>query len=107
MTHTPRGTCSQKGLEMRLGILTGGAGEADTLDSLITQAQQTESAGFASFWLPNLPTRNYDALLVMALAARETTRVALGTAVMPTYSRHPIAMAQEAMTANAASRGRL
>src|SRR5215831_11296836 len=92
---------------MRLGIFTGGAGEADTLDSLITQAQQTEAAGFASFWLPNLPLRNYDALLVMALAGRETTRIELGTAVMPTYPRHPIAMAQEAMTANAATRGRL
>jgi 5,10-methylenetetrahydromethanopterin reductase len=92
---------------MRLGIFTGGAGETDTLDSLITQAQQAETAGFASFWLPNLPTRNYDALLVLALAGRATTRIALGTAVMPTYPRHPIAMAQEAMTANAAARGRL
>jgi F420-dependent oxidoreductase-like protein len=92
---------------MRLGIFTGGAGETDTLDTLITQAQQAETAGFASFWLPNLPTRNYDALLVMALAGRATTRIALGTAVMPTYPRHPIAMAQEAMTANAATRGRL
>jgi F420-dependent oxidoreductase-like protein len=92
---------------MRLGIFTGGAGETDTLDSLITQAQQAETAGFASFWLPNLPTRNYDALLVLALAGRATTRIELGTAVMPTYPRHPIAMAQEAMTANAATGGRL
>src|SRR5262249_56737307 len=90
---------------MRLGIITGGAGETDTLDSLITQAQQAETAGFASFWLPNLPLRNYDALLVMALAGRATTRIAFGTAVMPTYPRHPIAMGQEAMTANAAPRG--
>lgn len=92
---------------MRLGIFTGGAGEADTLDSLLTQARQAEAAGFDSFWLPNLPTRNYDALLVMALAGRETTRIELGTAVMPTYPRHPLAMAQEAMTANAAAHGRL
>jgi F420-dependent oxidoreductase-like protein len=98
---------SKKGISMRLGIFTGGAGEADTLDSLIAQAQRTEAAGFDSFWLPNLPTRNYDALLVMALAGRETTRIELGTAVMPTYPRHPLAMAQEAMTANAATRGRL
>jgi 5,10-methylenetetrahydromethanopterin reductase len=43
----------------------------------------------------------------LALAGRATTRIELGTAVMPTYPRHPIAMAQEAMTANAATRGRL
>lgn len=47
--------------------------------------------------MPNLPTRNYDALLVPA--GRVTTRIALGTAVMPTSPHHPIAMAQEAMTA--------
>jgi len=97
----------KKGIDMRLGIFTGGAGEADTLDSVIAQAQQTETAGFDSFWLPNLPTRNYDALLVLALAGRATARIELGTAVMPTYPRHPMAMAQEAMTANAATRGRL
>src|SRR4029450_235911 len=36
-----------------------------------------------------------------------TAVVSFQTAVMPTYPRHPIAMAQEAMTANAATRGRL
>jgi hypothetical protein len=34
---------------MRLGIFSGGAGEADTLESLITQARQAETAGFDSF----------------------------------------------------------
>ena len=92
---------------MRLGIFTGAAGQADNLDALIAEAQKTESDGFDSFWLPNLPTRNYDALMVMALAGRETERIELGTAVMPTYPRHPIAMAQEAMTANVATGGRL
>ena len=44
---------------------------------------------------------------MLALAGRATTRIELGTAVVPTYPCHPIAMAQEAMTANAATRGRL
>src|SRR5262249_13219044 len=78
----------------------------DTLDSLITQAQQAETAGFASFWLPNLPLRNYDAILVMALAGRATPRIALGAAGMPAHPRHPIAMAQAAMAPKAPPRGR-
>ena len=74
---------------MRLGIFTGGAGEADTLDSLIAQAQQAETAGFDSFWLPNLPRRNYDALLVMALAGRETTRIECGRLKSPDMGAPP------------------
>ena len=74
---------------MRLGIFTGGAGEADTLDSLIAQAQQAETAGFDSFWLPNLPRRNYDALLVMALAGRETTRIECGRLKSPDMGTPP------------------
>ena len=38
--------------------------------------------------------------------SRKTSRIELGTAVVPTYTRHPIAMAQQALTTQAASKGR-
>src|SRR6267378_2831964 len=41
-----------------------------------------------------------------ALCARETARIELGTAVVPTYPRHPVAMAQQALSAQAVARGR-
>jgi F420-dependent oxidoreductase-like protein len=44
--------------------------------------------------------------MAAALCARETTRIELGTAVVPTYPRHPVAMAQQALSASAAARGR-
>ena len=89
---------------MRLGIFTGGAGESTPIDGLMHMAVQAEQDGFDSFWLPSLPSRNYDALMVMALAGRATTRIELGTGVVPTYPRHPLVMAQQALTAQAAGR---
>ena len=40
------------------------------------------------------------------MIGRETERIELGTAVVPTYPRHPVTMAQQALTVQAASRGR-
>jgi F420-dependent oxidoreductase-like protein len=47
-----------------------------------------------------------DAITTLAIAGRATQRVELGTAVVPTYPRHPTAMAQQALTAQAACGGR-
>jgi alkanesulfonate monooxygenase SsuD/methylene tetrahydromethanopterin reductase-like flavin-dependent oxidoreductase (luciferase family) len=63
-----------------------------------------ERDGFASGWFANI--FGFDAILACALCGRETSRIELGTAVVPTYPRHPMAMAQEAMSASAACRGR-
>ena len=47
-----------------------------------------------------------DAIVAAALCGRETSRIELGTAVVPTFPRHPVAMAQAALSAQAAARGR-
>jgi len=47
-----------------------------------------------------------DAIILAALAGRDTARIELGTAVVPTYTRHPVTMAQQALSAQAATRGR-
>jgi F420-dependent oxidoreductase-like protein len=82
-----------------------GAGDKTTLDSLIAKIVQAEKDGFPTAWLANVFA--YDALTVLALAGRETKRIELGTAIVPTYPRHPHAMAQQAATANAAAGGRV
>ena len=48
-----------------------------------------------------------DALTALAVVGREVSGIELGTAVVPTYPRHPMVMAQQALTAQAASGGRL
>ena len=64
----------------------------------------SEQSGFATLWLPNI--FGLDAITAAALAGRDATRIELGTAVVPTYPRHPVALAQQALTASAATSGR-
>jgi 5,10-methylenetetrahydromethanopterin reductase len=90
---------------MRIGIMIGATpGPGRTLDGLIAFARELEERGFSSVWLAHV--FGLDALTSAALVGRETSRIELGTAVVPTYPRHPTAMAQQALTAGVASGGR-
>jgi len=90
---------------MRIGVGIGEiGGEAGDVEGLIAQARRAEADGFASGWFANIFAM--DAIIAAALCARETTRIELGTAVVPTFPRHPVVMAQQALSAAAASRGR-
>lgn len=88
---------------MRIGRMMG-AGGPETLDGLVAQAQAAEAAGFSSVWLANI--FGLDAIGALAVVGRETSGIELGTAVVPTYPRHPVTMAQQALTTQAASGGR-
>ena len=55
--------------------------------------------------MPQIPG-DFDAFVAIALAAQATDRIELGTAVVPIQTRHPIAMAQEAMSVQAVAEGR-
>jgi 5,10-methylenetetrahydromethanopterin reductase len=88
---------------MRIGMF-GGTDASRTLDSLIVDAQRAEEAGFASYWLPQI--FGFDAMTALAVIGREVARIELGTAVVPTYPRHPMATAQQALTTQAATGGR-
>ncbi len=92
---------------MRIGVFVG-ASTADLmgLDELIGRIKQAEEDGFDSFWVPHISARGYDALTVLALAGMETSRIELGVGVVPTYPRHPVALAQQALTTAAATGSR-
>jgi len=89
---------------MKIGLAMGG-GDKETPKQLVDRIVQAEAAGFPSVWLANI--FSLDALTVLALAGERTKTVELGTAVVPTYPRHPHALAQQAATVNAACGGRL
>jgi F420-dependent oxidoreductase-like protein len=72
---------------------------------LVGDAEAAERAGFTSIWVPQVPN-DFDALTAVALMGRATSRVELGTAVMPIQTRHPIAMAQQALSNQAVCDGR-
>ena len=67
-------------------------------------AVQTDEQGFFGFWLGS--SFGIDPFIALALAGDATSRVQLGTAVVPTWPRHPVVMAQQAATASAACGGR-
>jgi F420-dependent oxidoreductase-like protein len=72
---------------------------------LIAAAEQAEREGFTSIWVPQVPN-DFDALTAIALMGHATERVELATAVMPIQTRHPVAMAQQALANQAICEGR-
>ncbi len=89
---------------MRIGAMIGVARGQGGLDALVTEARDLEARGFATAWLPHV--FGLDAVTAGALVGRETARIEIGTAVVPTRPRHPTALAQQALTAGVASGGR-
>jgi F420-dependent oxidoreductase-like protein len=89
---------------MRIGIMSGATPKGGGLEGLIAQGQDLEARGFASMWLANI--FGIDAITALAVIGRETRRIELGTAVVPSYPRHPTALAQQALTTQAACSGR-
>ena len=83
---------------MDIGLDSTGT-NTGTLDELVVEARVAAAAGLASFWVPNY--FGMDALTCLAIVGREVPGLRLGTAVMPIYTRHPFAMAQQAMTVQA------
>jgi len=77
----------------------------EKVDRLVADAEAAERAGFASIWVPQVPN-DFDALTAIALMGRATATVELATAVMPVQTRHPIAMAQQALANQAVCEGR-
>jgi 5,10-methylenetetrahydromethanopterin reductase len=90
---------------MRIGIYGGNVRRGSPLTSLVDEIVSLEDTGFGSYWMPQVGT--FDALTVIALAGQRTSRIELGTAVVPSYPRHPNVLAQQAATVNALTGGRL
>lgn len=93
---------------MRIGLLTGARGAVIDLHSLIQEMVQAEEDGFDSIWMPQVSSGAvFDALTVLSLAGTQTSRIELGTAVVPTFPVHPLVLAKHALTAQLACSGRL
>lgn len=91
---------------MRIGIFGGDVSpEAGSVDGIVAAARKAADGGFSTYWLPQI--FGPDALTVLAVVGREVPGIELGTSVIPTYPRHPMALAAQALTTNAASGGRL
>jgi F420-dependent oxidoreductase-like protein len=87
---------------MRIGVMF------DTerpFDDVMGQVAALADAGIETAWCSQIFA--LDALTTIAAAAREVPGIHFGTAVVPTYPRHPVMLAAQALTVQAASGGRL
>lgn len=93
---------------MRVGLMVGSDKErprAERLSGLIDDVRAAEEQGFASFWMPQVPGY-LDAMTAVTLLGNATDRIEIGTAVVPIQTRHPLIMAQQALTTQIACGGR-
>jgi F420-dependent oxidoreductase-like protein len=93
---------------MRIGVMIGPerGRYATKVDRLRADARWAEEAGLASVWVPQIPDE-FDALTASTLVGEVTTRIEVGTAVVPIQPRHPVALAQAALSVQAVLGGRL
>ncbi|MEV4170334.1 TIGR03564 family F420-dependent LLM class oxidoreductase [Nonomuraea sp. NPDC049709] len=89
---------------MRYGYFLAEPQGDDPIGGLRDQIAQAAEDGFSSAWLSHI--FGLDAITALAVAGAQAPPLELGTAVVPTYPRHPAALAQQAMTANAGLGGR-
>jgi F420-dependent oxidoreductase-like protein len=93
---------------MRIGLMIGSdkvRQRSERLPGLVADVQAAEQGGFTSMWIPQVPGY-LDAMTAIALIGQVTERIELGTAVVPIQTRHPIPMAQQALTTQVACGGR-
>jgi F420-dependent oxidoreductase-like protein len=79
---------------MRFGIF--GDGDLAGIDTVVAAARAARDDGFAHYWIPQI--FGIDALTALAVAGREVPDIELGTAVVPTFPRHPGVLAAQALT---------
>ncbi len=87
---------------MKIGVMFD---TEQPFDRMVDQVGLLRDAGIEAAWASQI--FGYDALTALAAIGREIKGIEFGTAVVPTYPRHPVMLAGQALTAQAATDGRL
>jgi len=89
---------------MRIGVVV--PNQRATVASVRAHLVRLEHLGVDSAWMPGIPN-GPDILTLLAVAGQATEHLELGTAIVPTHPRHPVALAAQALTVDDALGGRL
>ena len=73
--------------------------QAADVVTAITRIREAEHAGVQQIWMTQ-SMGMLDTLTLFAAVATQTTRIRLGTSIVPVYPRHPLVMALQAATIN-------
>jgi F420-dependent oxidoreductase-like protein len=90
---------------MQIGLAVGDVRGLATLGAVVEQVRVAADAGFATAW--SSQALGWDALTTIAVAGAAVAGIAVGTAVVPVPQRHPMVLAGQALTVQAAVAGRL
>ena len=89
---------------MRLGVVV--PNQRATVGRVAEHLAFAERLGYESAWMPGIPN-GPDVLTLLAVAGPAARSLELGPAILPTYLRHPVALASQALTVNDVLCGRL
>ncbi len=92
-----------RSLRERVGMTLGSADPATHVASIV----EIEGAGVDHVWVGFGPLWSADLLTTLATAAARTTHLKLGTSIVQVSSRHPVLMAQQALSFSRLAPGRL
>src|SRR5260370_25255498 len=92
MVHEVAQAPQQRPPRERVGLVVYGRDAAAAVAKIV----KAEAAGVRQVWMTQ-GTPAPDTLTLFAAAAVPTTSLRLGTAVLPIYSQHPLALAQQAL----------
>jgi alkanesulfonate monooxygenase SsuD/methylene tetrahydromethanopterin reductase-like flavin-dependent oxidoreductase (luciferase family) len=92
-----------KSIKERVGFVVG-EGYNERPAAAIKKIVAAEAAGIRQIWMNQ---GHLDTLTIFAAAATKTSAVRLGTAIVQTYPRHPLALAQQVLVLNDIAPGRL
>ncbi len=92
---------------MRIGLMVGPERNryATKVQRMIDDAVWAETNGLSTVWIPQVPDE-FDAMTAAALIAQATSRIEIGTAVVPLQSRHPVALIQQSLSTQLVAQGR-
>lgn len=88
--------------DLKVGVHIGAATAQQTVDGIVA----AEQAGVECAWL-TVGGLQSDPFAVFGAAAQKTSKILFGTSIVPTFPRHPLAMAQGAAAVDSLAPGRL
>ncbi|GER92162.1 LLM class F420-dependent oxidoreductase [Dictyobacter vulcani] len=86
----------------RVGLVVNGAVASRAVQTIV----EAEAAGVRQIWMTQMPLAP-ETLSIFAAAAMQTSTIRLGSAIVPTYPRHPLTMAAQALAIHDLAPGRL
>jgi F420-dependent oxidoreductase-like protein len=89
---------------MTVGVTLDSTGNDLLIDVAVRQAREARASGLTSLWFGQ--TFGYDSPTLAALIGREVPGIQVGSSALPVFGRHPLLVAGQAQTAQAATGGR-